>query len=137
MRLIGTSTQRTYRYVRIAIVGAVVLLLVSLAAVVVSDGPVSSISAMYYTPARGVFTGALFAIALALIALSGHSVEQALLDIAALFAPLIAIVPTPILAEMSPATRSRAPRPARAFRPASSPRCRTGCCRSRSSEPSA
>ncbi|MBN9182027.1 MAG: hypothetical protein J0I66_03245, partial [Microbacterium sp.] len=98
MRLIGTSTQRTYRYVRIAIVGAVVLLLVSLAAVVVSDGPVTSISAMYYTPARGVFTGALFAIALALIALSGHSVEQALLDIAALFAPLIAIVPTPILA---------------------------------------
>ncbi len=98
MRLIGTSTQRTYRYVRVAIVGAVVLLLVSLAAVVVSDGPVTSISAMYYTPARGVFTGALFAIALALIALSGHSVEQALLDVAALFAPLIAIVPTPILA---------------------------------------
>jgi hypothetical protein len=41
-----------------------------------------------------VFVGALFAISLGLLALSGHSVEQALLDLAAIALPLIAIVPT-------------------------------------------
>lgn len=95
MRLSSTSTQRTYRYVRLAIVGAVLLLLASLVVVLVTDGPVSSLSALFYTPGRGVFVGVLFAVALALVALSGHSVEQVLLDLAALFAPVIAIVPTP------------------------------------------
>jgi hypothetical protein len=98
----STSTQRTYRYVRLAIVGAVVLLLVSLIAVSVADGPVTSVSALYYTPGRSIFVGSLFAIALALIALSGHSLEQALLDLAALFAPVIAIVPTPVVSGDAP-----------------------------------
>jgi len=51
---------------------------------------------LYYTYGRTVFTGALFAIALALLAMSGHSVEQLLLDLAATFAALVAVVPTPL-----------------------------------------
>ena len=96
MQLTSTSPQRTYRYVRLSILGAVVALTVSLIAVTITVGPLASISAALYTPARSVFVGALFAVALALVALSGHSVEQALLDIAALCAPVIAIVPTPV-----------------------------------------
>lgn len=96
MRLRGVSTQRTYRYVRLAIVGAVVTLGVSLTEVWVSGGAVTSISALFYTPGRTAFTGVLLAIPLALLALSGHSVEQVLLNIAAVFAVLIAVIPTPI-----------------------------------------
>ncbi|QAY58626.1 hypothetical protein ET475_00470 [Microbacterium protaetiae] len=96
MQLASTSTQRTYRYVRLTILGAVFALAVSLIIVVAADGPVTSLSALFYTPGRTVFTGVLFAVALALLALSGHSVEQVLLDVAALFAPLIAVIPTPL-----------------------------------------
>src|SRR5690606_393488 len=85
MRWPSTSTYRTYRYVRLAIVGAVVLLAVSLNTVFVDDGPITSISALVYTPGRSIFVGVLFAITLALVALSGHSLEQVLLDLAALF----------------------------------------------------
>lgn len=96
VQLASTATQRTYRYVRLSILGTVLLLTVSLVAVSIDVGPIASISAVYYTPGRTVFVGALFAVALALVALSGRSIEQALLDIGALCAPLIAIVPTPI-----------------------------------------
>lgn len=96
MELSSTSTQRTYRHLRLALVGAAVMMLAALVVVVGAAGPVTSLSALYYTPGGPVFGGALFAIALALVALSGHSVEQVLLDIAALFAALIAVVPTPI-----------------------------------------
>lgn len=96
MRLSSTTTQRTYRYLRLAILGAVLSLGVSLVIVLVQDGPVTSLSGLFYTPGRTVFTGALVAVSLALIALSGHSVEQILLDVAALFAPLIAVIPTPV-----------------------------------------
>ncbi|WP_036283319.1 hypothetical protein [Microbacterium luticocti] len=96
MRTGTTSTQRTYRYLRIGIVGAVGVMALSLLVVTVALGPVTSLSALFYTPARTLFTGVLFAIALALLALSGHSLEQLLLDLAAVFAPLIALLPTPI-----------------------------------------
>src|SRR6185369_12879826 len=55
-----------------------------------------SISAYFYTPARTAFTGALISAAVALLALSGHRAERALLDSAGLLAPLIALVSTPI-----------------------------------------
>ena len=96
MQLSSTSAQRTYRYVRISIVGAVAVLGVALVVVTAAHGPVTSLSALFYTPARTVFTGVMFAVALAFLALSGHSVEQVLLNLAALFAPAIAIVPTPV-----------------------------------------
>lgn len=98
MQLTSTSTQRTYRYVRLGLVGAAVMLGIAVVQVFVTVGPVPSISALFYTPARSVFVGAMFAIAFALIALSGHSWEQVLLDIAALFVPVMAIVPTTIAA---------------------------------------
>lgn len=96
MQLASTSTQRTYRYVRLGIMGAVLAIFVSLVAYGTTSGWPPSISALYYTPGQTVFVGALFAVALGLLALSGHSVEQALLDLAAVVAPLIAIVPTVI-----------------------------------------
>jgi hypothetical protein len=96
MQLASTSTQRTYRYVRLGIIGAVLAIFVSLIAVGTTTGWPTSISALFYTPGQTVFVGALFAISLGLLALSGHSVEQALLDLAAIVLPLIAIVPTVI-----------------------------------------
>lgn len=96
MQLASTSTHRTYRYLRLGLIGAVLAILVSLIAYGTTSGWPPSLSALYYTPAATVFVGALFAISLALLALSGHSVEQALLDLAAVVVPLIAIVPTVI-----------------------------------------
>jgi hypothetical protein len=56
-------------------------------------GWLPSISHFYYTPAQQVFVAALVAASLAMIALSGRGLESVLLDVAAVFAPLIAIVP--------------------------------------------
>lgn len=96
MRLRATSTQRTYRYVRLSLIGAVALLGLAVSVVAATGGAPTSLSAAYYTPAHDVFVGAIFAVSLALLALSGRSLEQALLDYAAILAPLIAIVPTPL-----------------------------------------
>jgi hypothetical protein len=96
MQLRTTSIARTYRYVRLALVAVVLFLGVSVFLQVVSGGPLAAVSAAYYTPARNAFVGALCAVALALLALSGRSLEQALLDVAAVLAPVIALVPTPV-----------------------------------------
>jgi hypothetical protein len=109
MELSSTSTQRTYRHLRLAIVACAVMVLVALVVVTVAVGPVTSLSALYYTPGRTLFTGAMFGIALALVALSGHSVEQVLLDIAAVFAAFIAVVPTPLGAHDAPGAGGRCP----------------------------
>lgn len=89
----------TYLYLRSSLV--VVVIAIFLAVAFTPDGfkpagdvVLPSISAYYYTPARIVFTGALWAAALALLAISGRGVQTYLLDLAAVFAPLIAIVPT-------------------------------------------
>ena len=96
MRIRTTSTQRTYRYVRLSIVGATFALAVSIGLEVAAHGVLSSLSAAFYTAAGHLFVGGLCAIALALLVLSGRSVEQGLLDVAAVFALVIALVPTPI-----------------------------------------
>lgn len=96
MRLRTTSTQRTYRYVRLSIVGATLVLAVSIGLEVARRDALSSLSAAFYTPAGNLFVGSLCAIALALLVLSGRSVEQGLLDLAAVFALVVALVPTPI-----------------------------------------
>lgn len=55
-----------------------------------------SISAYYYTPAHGIFVGALLAIAVCLVCLRGNTdLEDALLNFAGMFAALVALVPTP------------------------------------------
>jgi hypothetical protein len=91
---VSTSLARTYRYLRIGVAGTVVVIFVSVAVAAASVGWLTSVSDYYYTPARNGFVGALIAVSLALLALSGRGAERALLDAAALFAPLIALVPT-------------------------------------------
>ncbi|MFE5407293.1 hypothetical protein [Microbacterium sp. NPDC056569] len=90
----STSLERTYRYLRIGIAGTVVAIFVAIAQAATTYGWLTSVSDYFYTPARDVFVGALIAVSLALFALSGRGAERALLDAAALFAPLIALVPT-------------------------------------------
>jgi hypothetical protein len=90
----STSLQRTYRNLRLAIAGTVVLIGVAVAVTATRVGILDSISAYYYTPARDVLVGALVAASFAILALSGRGLQRALLDAAALFAPLIALVPT-------------------------------------------
>lgn len=106
MRIRTTSTQRTYRYVRLALVAATVFLGIALAVESVAGGVPPSVSAAYYTPAGPVFVGSLSAVALALLALSGRSLEQGLLDVAAVLALVIAYVPTSVSSEScAPARR--------------------------------
>ncbi len=92
----STSLERTYRYLRIGIAGMVVVIFASIAVAIPAAGWLTSISDYFYSPARTAFTGALIAVSLALLALSGRGLERALLDAAALFAPLIALIPTTI-----------------------------------------
>lgn len=90
----STSLQRTYRYLRIGIAATIVVIFVSIWLATASVGWLTSVSDYFYSPARNGFVGALIAASLALVALSGRGAERALLDAAALFAPLIALVPT-------------------------------------------
>ena len=98
----STSLQRTYRNLRVGIAGTVVLIGIAVGVTATDVGVLPSISAYYYTPARNVFVGALVAAAIAILALSGRGIQRALLDAAALFAPLVALVPTSIRAGSVP-----------------------------------
>ena len=93
---VSTSLERTYRYLRIGVAGTVIAIFVAIAQAAAGYGWLTTVSDYFYTPARNVFVGALIAVSLALVALSGRGAERALLDAAALFAPLIALVPTTI-----------------------------------------
>jgi hypothetical protein len=90
----STTLQLTYRNLRLGIAGTVVIIGVAVALATLKVGILVSVSAYYYTSARNVLVGALVAAALAMLALSGRGIQRALLDAAALFAPLIALVPT-------------------------------------------
>lgn len=92
----STSTQRTHRYLRLAIGGTALIILVAILFAVPDVGWLPSISDYFYTPARNAYVGALLAASLALLALSGRDPERTVLDAAALFAPLIALVPSVI-----------------------------------------
>jgi len=93
----GAATSlRTYRYVRLSLLAAVLLLAVGVTWCLASIGPLRSISAAYYTPARSVFVGGLFAVSAALIVLAGRTVRRSLLLLAGFTAPVIAIVPAPL-----------------------------------------
>ena len=97
---VETSLNRTYRYVRIGIALVVATIGVGVALAVPTVGMLKSISAYYYSPAQPIFVGALVAASLGLLALSGRHLERYLLDAAALFAPLIALIPTPVRPEL-------------------------------------
>jgi hypothetical protein len=87
---------RTYRYLRIGMIGAVVLLATS----VVLEGTdqdcwQTSISAYFYTPAKSVVVGVLVAIGFAMIVIKGRSAfEDTALNFAGMFAPIVALAPT-------------------------------------------
>lgn len=91
------ASRKTYRYLRIGIVGAVVLLGASVLlerSKVDPDCWQTSISAYYYTPARAVFVGALMAIGLSLIVIKGSTAwEDGFLNVAGMLAPVVALVP--------------------------------------------
>lgn len=87
---------KTYRYLRIGMIGAVVLLAVS---IVIEHGKAhclqTSISAYYYTPVRAIFVGSMMAVGFALIAYKGeHSLEDICLNFAGMLAPVVAVAPT-------------------------------------------
>ncbi|MFH8249093.1 hypothetical protein ACH3VR_01835 [Microbacterium sp. B2969] len=93
---VETSLMRTYRYVRLGIAATVVVIAAAVGFAFADVGLLPSISAYYYTPAGDAFVAALVAASFGLFALSGRGVERNLLDAAALLAPLIAFIPTPM-----------------------------------------
>ncbi|SMH32639.1 hypothetical protein SAMN06295885_0768 [Rathayibacter oskolensis] len=90
------SSLRTYRYVRVSLIAAVLLLAVGVGWHLVALGPLRSISAAYYTPVRSVFVGSLLAVSVALVVLAGRSLRRFLLLLAGMTAPVIALVPAPL-----------------------------------------
>ena len=106
---------KTYRYLRVGIIGAVVLLAASIGIEIAKAGCVqTSISAYYYTPARSIFVGAMFVVGLALIVYKGRSQwEDIWLNLAGMLSPVVAVAPTsdigtcrsvaPLLTETLPA----------------------------------
>jgi hypothetical protein len=90
------SSERTYRNLRVVMIGALLTLAVSVGYQTAKQHAfLSSISAYYYTPALAIFVGALIGLGLAMIALRGtNDVEDVLLNLAGIAAPVIALVPT-------------------------------------------
>jgi hypothetical protein len=93
-----TTGQRSHRYLRLSLAVMVLALFVGVGVQLVRSGGLwlPSISHFFYTPAHGVFVASLVAASLALVALAGRDLETIFLDVAAVFAPLIALVPTGI-----------------------------------------
>ena len=70
----ATEARKTYRYLRIGMVGMVVFLATSLVIEAAkADCLQTSISAYYYTPVRSVFVGGMIAIGLCLIVIKGST----------------------------------------------------------------
>jgi len=89
--------RRTHNYLRLALAGMVGVVLVTVAVESIRRQELlPTISHYYYTPARNMLVAALITASIAMIALSGRNVESVLLDVAAPFAPLVALVPTHI-----------------------------------------
>ena len=89
----------TWRYLRLAMIVLVVGLGVSIGYERGKTHPSCfqlSISAYYYTPVRSVLVGALIAIAVCLVSLRGNThAEDVLLNLAGMFASIVAMVPIP------------------------------------------
>lgn len=87
---------KTYRYLRIGMIGAAVLLAVSIG---VERSKVdcwqTSVSAYYYTPVQAIFVGALFVVGFSLIVYKGRTRwEDVCLNVAGMLAPVVAVAPT-------------------------------------------
>jgi hypothetical protein len=87
---------KSYRYLRLAMVG----LLVCLAAAVgyqrwVKGDVLGSVSAYYYTPAQAFFVAGLIGLGACMIALKGTTpIEDLFLNLGGVFAAIVALVPT-------------------------------------------
>lgn len=86
----------TYRYLRLSIV---VVLVALIASVVFERWQAGcwqgSLSAYYYTPVQPIFVGALIAVGVSFVAIKGSTeVEDLLLNVAGVVAPIVAVVPT-------------------------------------------
>lgn len=92
----GDNAIKTYRYLRIGMIGVVGLLTTS---VLLEYSKVNclqdSVSAYYYTPVKAIFVGGLMAIGLCLIVIKGRTPwEDSFLNFAGMLAPVVAVVPT-------------------------------------------
>lgn len=90
---------KTWRYLRVAIVAVLVGLGVSVGYERLHTHPgcfQTSISEYYYTPVQAVLVGALISIGVSMYCLKGQSdIEDVLLNLAGILAPVVALVPTP------------------------------------------
>lgn len=92
-----SELQSTYRYVRLSIILLTLLLFTSVGLQIVTDGwqVLPSVSAYYYTPARGVFVASLCAVGACMIIHRGRSdLEDVLLNASGYLAFFVAFVPT-------------------------------------------
>jgi hypothetical protein len=87
---------KSYRYVRLAMVGLLIALAVAVGYQSLRQGfLLSSVSAYYYTPAQAIVVGALVGLGVCMVALKGtHWVEDVALNIGGALAAVVAIVPT-------------------------------------------
>ena len=94
-----TDAVKTWRYLRVAMVALVVGLYASIFVEwlkVGADCIQPSISAYYYTPVNGMFVGVLVSVGVCLFCLKGSTpAEDMFLNLAGMFAPVVALVPTP------------------------------------------
>ncbi len=92
---------KTYRYLRIGMVGLVLALAVSIGIERSKAGCwQTSVSSYYYTPARAVFVGVLMAIGVSLLVIKGSTRrEDVLFNIAGILAPVVAVVPTSVVGD--------------------------------------
>ncbi len=93
-----TDAVKTYRYLRIGMISAAACLATAIL-IERSNAPArclqDSISAYYYTPARGIFVGTLIAIGFGLVVIKGRtSIEDVFLNFAGMLAPVVALAPT-------------------------------------------
>jgi hypothetical protein len=89
---------KTWRYLRASMIGFVLAIFIGVG-FERSKAPgcfQTSISAYYYTPVHGIFIGSLVAVGTCLICLRGNTdAEDILLNLAGMFAPVVALVPIP------------------------------------------
>ncbi len=95
-RLDPDDARKTYRYLRIGLIGSTAWLFAAVAieAFKAPDCFQTSISGYYYTPARAIFVGALVSVGVALIVIKGSRWEDIALNFAGILAPVVAFVPT-------------------------------------------
>lgn len=93
---LGLDLIYTYRYLRAGMVALLTMLVFAVAYQMVMAGcALGSISAYYFTPARAIFVGSLFALGALLIVHKARSHEEdVLLDFSGVMAIVVALVPT-------------------------------------------